>query len=460
MCSAQSSWNVVGVAALGFALMGPAWSARCGEELNGEVRLPPRPGAVTERAAEPDRSAPAVDPMVQLQLIAREANQRSAAVGAARYLAEAAEFDVDESKGGLWPQATVSADLNRRRSRIDATETNQTTQGISLKVAQPLYDGGRLSRLLDYRQELAKAAKLGAAVQQEQVVFEAVSAALDRGRYKMQAQVYQQYVRKMSCLVEALENIVAQDRGRASELIQARKSQAQAELQRDQSLALSRQAELKMRRLVGDLPGIDEGITMPLATVPDPGEVMRDIVNGNEARQLRAQAEASESYAELIRAAQKPQVSWNVATTDSKLGKQSVSSWQAGVTLSYSLFNGFSDEPAKQAAIRRAQATREQLQELINTRVYRTGEVYDVATSAFDRVKRYVDVLRDSEQVRSATFTQWAKIGRRSLFDVMSAEGDHFNLRVSYVNALYDGYLASAQLRSMGRGLANWLAKD
>jgi len=69
-------------------------------------------------------------------------------------------------------------------------------------------------------------------------------------------------------------------------------------------------------------------------------------------------------------------------------------------------------------------------------------------------------VLKDSDKVRSYTFQQWSQLGRRSLFDVMSAESDHFNLRIAYVNALHDGYQANAQLRSMGSGLVNWLAPD
>ena len=66
-------------------------------------------------------------------------------------------------------------------------------------------------------------------------------------------------------------------------------------------------------------------------------------------------------------------------------------------------------------------------------------------------------VLRDSERLRDATLQQWQQLGRRSLFDVMSAESDHFNLRIAYVNALHDGYQASAQLRSLGSGLTAWL---
>jgi adhesin transport system outer membrane protein len=44
-------------------------------------------------------------------------------------------------------------------------------------------------------------------------------------------------------------------------------------------------------------------------------------------------------------------------------------------------------------------------------------------------------VLRDSEQVRNFTLQQWQQLGRRSLFDVMGAESEHYNLRISYINA-------------------------
>ena len=48
-------------------------------------------------------------------------------------------------------------------------------------------------------------------------------------------------------------------------------------------------------------------------------------------------------------------------------------------------------------------------------------------------------------------------MGRRSLFDVMGAESEHYNLRVAYVNALHDGQQASALLRSLGLGIGVWL---
>ena len=77
--------------------------------------------------------------------------------------------------------------------------------------------------------------------------------------------------------------------------------------------------------------------------------------------------------------------------------------------------------------------------------------------SAFDRVRRTGEVLRDSERVRNFTLQQWQQLGRRSLFDVMAAESDHYNLRVAYVNALHDGQQMNTILVSLGQGVIGWL---
>lgn len=464
---------------IALAVAGWTWQAgaasRCSEDLAGEKPMQrAQPGKAAGKAdvvkVEPLRAEPPamgdeppLDPMTQLQLIAREAVKRSSAVGGARLLAEAAEYDLAEAKGGRWPQVTVSGNLlgvNSQAAQNAAGRGRQDVATVALNASMPLYDGGRLQQLMQYRSELLGAAQFGAGVTQEQVVLEAVSAALERSRYRLQANVYQQYIRKMGCLVEALESIVVEDKGRASELVQARKTQAQAELQREQALAQSRQSEFRLRKLVGELSVAGEGFTLPLSTVPELTLINRQIEFSNDAQQLRTQAEASDSYAKAVVAGQRPQLNWTLGKTEGRQGQYPAGAWQAGVTLSYSLFNGFSGEAASQAASKRALATRAQLADLLNTKYARTAEMHDMANSAFDRARRYVDVLRDSDRVRNFTFQQWAQLGKRSLFDVMSAESDHFNLRITYVNSLYDGYQATAQLRSMGSGLSTWLTPD
>lgn len=456
-----TTWRVL----LGWGLLTGALTvhAACGDELNGLVV---DKGAAKARSALSGQTGSPADPNpvdalppeTQLQLIAREAVRRSAGAGAAALLAEAARFDEDQARAALAPVVTVGGSVGPVRSTFDGATLRSGTQvSGTLAASGILWDGGRTQAVIRYRQELRDAARFNAQSTQEQVVLDALSATLERNRYRSQARVYQQYARKMGCLVDALEQIVAVDRGRASELVQARKTQAQAELARDSALALSRQLEIRLRKYVGDQGGLGEGVSGPLAQIMDTGEIIRLIERSSELQLMRAQADGAGHLAASADAALRPQVTWSANATQGSLGGAPNSAVQAGVSIAYNLFNAGADKSAAAAAARRAEAARRQYEESLNTRTARAFEVQELASSAFDRARRYVDVLKDSERVRVSTFQQWSQLGKRSLFDVMSAEGDHFALRVAYVNALYDGYQASAQLRSIGGGLLGWL---
>jgi hypothetical protein len=42
----------------------------------------------------------------------------------------------------------------------------------------------------------------------------------------------------------------------------------------------------------------------------------------------------------------------------------------------------------------------------------------------------------------------------------MSSEAAHYQQRISYINALHDGFSASAQARAAGAGLLPWIAPE
>lgn len=397
-------------------------------------------------------------PLEQLKSMAELALQRSAQVGAQQLLAQAAQLDIDEIVARAGPQSFVGVTTGPTVWRETGVPRQSALQAqMNVSVSAVLFDGGRQQQLARWRQELAKAAQAGFFQVREQVVLETVSTALERNRYRMQGQVFQQHVRKMSCLVSLLEQIVAEDRGRASELVQARKSLVQAELARDNAMAISRQLEARLRRFLGEEALTGDGIAGALTQIIDPGEVLRKLDQGHDFQALRAQVNASDRLAAATAANGSPQVSWVVSSSADVRGKVKSASGQAGLSISYNLFDGGADQAAAMAAARRAEALRFQYEEFTNVRVSRVGELHEAASASFDRARRLVDVLKDSERVRQATFQQWAQLGRRSLFDVMSAESDHFNLRVAYVNALYDGYLANTQMRSLGGGMLNWI---
>lgn len=417
--------------------------------------LPVRAACLDEPAVEL-QAQPVASARTGLQAIVREALSRSHSVGAAKLLAEAAQEDVEEARAASKPQAGLNASLGGSGSRSDGLPdaTGSQLRG-AVSASALLWDGGRSDRLVDWRSRLAEAARLGEVGAEEQVALQSVSLALDRARYGTQVLVYQQYARKMACLVQSLEQIVAADKGRASELVQARKTLQQAEISVQQAQSGVRQAEARLRRFVGPSLPAGEGLSAVLAQVPALSTVMAAAERSTDIAVLDAQADAAENYAAAVAAGQKPQLSW-VVSGSKALGAGDPSAWSAGLALNVPLYNPAA-RPQLSAARLRAQAARQQRADQLDARLSRVQDVHEQASATFDRAQRISAVLQDSERVRESTLEQWQQLGRRSLFDVMAAEGEHYNLRIAYVNALYDGEQANALLWSLGGGLLAWL---
>jgi adhesin transport system outer membrane protein len=375
-----------------------------------------------------------------------------AAVGASACW-PSADDDVEEARAGRLPQASLSGQVGG----VDAGAPNTTpTRGAQvqggLSVSAPLYDGGRITDLTDWRRHLAEAARFGEIGAQEQVALQTVSLALERSRYSVESQVYEQYAHKMGCLVDALQMIVSVDRGRTSELVQARKTQQQAELSRDQSLSQKRLAEVRLRRFVGDdLPPVD-GITSVMLDTPALDDLLTMAARASDVQQLDSQADAMDSYVRAILDGQKPQLGLLVAATKSA-GAGISRSVSGGVTVSWQLYNA-ANTSTTNSARKRALAARLQRDDALEARKNRMAEVHEQADHAMQRARQIVEILHNSELVRNFTLQQWQQLGRRSLFDVMGAEGDHYNMRVQYVDALYDTQQSNALLWSLGLGLA------
>ena len=449
--AARHWWRPAPAWAVSLAVLAGTAGAACVDEDRNE----PATAAASPAAAQPE-----VVPRRQLQALVQDAVLRSHGIGAARLLAEAADQDVEEARAAKRPMAALTGSINpslTSGSGPEASALMQARAGVSL--SQTLYDGGRSDRIIDWRGRQADAARMGLLSTQEQIALSTTSLAFERSRYRMQATLYGQHVRKMGCLVEALETIVNADKGRTSELIQARKQLQQAELQREQSASQARQVEAKLRRIVGDgLPGTD-GMSTLLLQVPELPDVLAAAERSVEIGQLDANAAAMREMARAVEASTKPQVGWNVGGSAALAAGANSSrngSLSAGVSLSIPLMNAGIDHSI-QAARKRAEAARLQRAEVLELRRQRIVEAHEQVSAAFDRLRRVGLVLRDSDRLRNFTLQQWQQLGRRSLFDVIAAESDHYNLRVQYINALHDGQQTNATLLSLGTGLTGWL---
>ena len=393
------------------------------------------------------------DPRVQMQELIGLAVTRSKGLGAVRLLADAAKSDFDETRALRLPTATLSLAGNGVNNTINGFNAGRGSQlNGTLSSSVSVWDFGRIAKLTDWRKELADVALQGQRSAEEQLSLNIVSLALDRSRFVLQAQVYQQFVRKMACLVDALQIITQADRGRASELVQAQKSLQQADLSLEQSMSSLRQTEVRMRRLVGDALPPSMGMTSVLAVLPDLELMQADILLGPDVAQAEAQARSQRSFAESVIAGQKP----SVALTGNAIRQTGVSKAteiQGGFQVTIPILQPGAEAQAS-AAVKRYRATVLQRDEAIEAKRYRLLEMHEVAASTLDRARRIVEILRNSERVRASTLQQWQQLGRRSLFDVMAAEGDYYSMRVAHVNAMFDTQQVVALIWSMGRGVA------
>ena len=442
--------------ALPSAAPAPSSNSRCISDESSDPQAVPTFRTVPATAGSASQAGAGTAPRMNLLAMVRSAIHRSNAVGAAKLLSEAAAIDIDEAHAAYWPQVGISGQVGG----IDAGAPNSPSvhgkqfQG-GVNVSAPLYDGGHTRDMTDYRTHLAEVARFGEVSAQEQVALQTVSLALDRSRYTVEAQVYDQYARKMSCLVEALEMIVSADRGRTSELVQARKTQQQAELQRDQVLSQKRLTEIRLRRFVGDDLPPTEGIASVMLDTPALPDLLTMAARAAEIQSLDSQAAALDSYVKAVLDGQKPQLGLLVAATKSA-GAGDSRSVSGGITFNWQLFNA-ANKYTTQAAQKRAAAARMNREDALEARKYRMAEVHEQAEHAMERAHSVIEILHNSELVRNFTLQQWQQLGRRSLFDVMAAEGDHYNMRVQYVDALYDTQQSNALLWSLGLGLANHL---
>ncbi len=431
----------------------PAANGRCISDEGADPQSPPTFRTVPATPSSRPQAADVAAPRMNLLAMVRAAIRRSNAVGAAKLLAEAAASDIDEARTAAYPQVGISGQIGG----LDAGAANSASvhgtqfQG-GLSVTAPLYDGGHTRDLTDYRTHLAEVARFGEVGAQEQVALQTVSLALDRSRYAVEAQVYDQYARKIGCLVDALQQIVTADRGRTSELVQAKKTQQQAELSRDQVLSQKRLTEVRLKRFVGDDLPPTEGITSVMLDTPALPDLITMASRASEIQALDSQAAALDAYVRAVLDGQKPQLGMLVAATKSA-GAGTSRSVSGGVTFNWQVFNA-GNKYTTDSARKRAAAARLSREDALESRKYRMAEVHEQAEHAMDRARSVIEILHNSELVRNFTLQQWQQLGRRSLFDVMAAEGDHYNMRVQYVDALYDTQQSNALLWSLGLGLA------
>jgi outer membrane protein TolC len=108
------------------------------------------------------------------------------------------------------------------------------------------------------------------------------------------------------------------------------------------------------------------------------------------------------------------------------------------------LFDGNTLRSSELAALERANAATDRLEQARRTLQADISERATQAENNLRRVTEFSDLLVINSQVRDNFFIQWAALGRRTLFELLAIEAEQFSILSGYYNALHDAMIANA----------------
>lgn len=383
--------------------------------------------------------------------------------GLRQYQAEwmAADHDTSATQGERWPQLAVNAmvlpiDRGNGNNKTYANDGN-----LSASVSMPLFDWGRLSSAIESREYTAIAAGERYLSQLDSLAFDVTSTQVKLAKQQAIYYVAQNYAKRMDELVTMLGLIVQTDPGRRSELTQARARLLQANEERDNAAAEIRQLETAMEKWLGETPGeampVDSAWIMDM---PPLNNAMNNIRNTPAMREALAQYQAQMAKAAEEKARQLPSVNFVVSKGFASGNYGENTDMQAGVSVSWDVFNGFSGMEKIAAAEQRAVSAKEgsaQNQRDIESKI---KVQYDEISRQRNRSQSYEALSLESDHIRWMFYQQWYHLGKRSLLDVLIAESDHYGNQINAISSRFDGYIGVLTLRRDSGMLLSWLDNE
>jgi outer membrane protein, adhesin transport system len=391
-----------------------------------------------------------------LRNAADAAAARSPALKQARNDWDAAKFDVDQVKGQRYPQIQVGA--NSPAITGDSASFNQYNRPTaSIAITTLIYDFGKTSKSIDSRTKTAEAAEFYFQTLAQQNAYETSTNLVELAKFRAVYAIGENYVKRMSQLVQMLEAIVKVDPGRLSELTQAKSRLLQAQTSQETVAAQARTQEIAVQKLVGTEPtpmpagthwqfmldGVDSAVT---AVAQNPAIAQAD-----------AEAAAAKLSAQSVRADSLPKLNWviNKNTASDVFGNRQP--WSTMLQLSWTPFQGGSQRAAERAALSRASSSLDKRDQLALDSEFKVRDAYHDALAMSTRAKLYDQLSTESDLIRKQFFEQWYHLNRRTLLDVLSAESDFYNNQVSATTTQFDAYQAVLKIHLNNGTLNQWL---
>ncbi|MBK5143702.1 TolC family protein [Budviciaceae bacterium BWR-B9] len=371
----------------------------------------------------------------------------------------AAKYDTDEIKGTRWPQVRVGA--NSPVSNFGSGSRNNNSSDISdtsgsVSVTTTVFDFGKTGSGIQSAEELSKSSLQTVKLTRNQIAYQTIEGLLTLDKFQKDIKVAKAYEKRMSDLVNMLSQITQTDKGRGSELVQARAKLLQAQTNVQQLESSWRDTQIMMTRLLGREVQLPENLVWDESNISS-GSILASLDNHPQIQRAKAEVQASLHKADAIKSSAYPNINWVVSKSTAKDSNGDEQSWYTGINVEWDLFTGGSASASQAAAVQRAQATQMQFETTVLELKYKIRSMIQVRDSAFERAKEYQALSSETDRVRTMFYEQWYYLGKRSLLDVLTAENDHFNNQISAINNEFDGYTANINIMAESAMLLGWL---
>ena len=420
----------------------------------------------------PGPVAPATDAqigraMASLRAAANAAVFRSPSVREAAAGVRAAVQDVREAQAARAPQ--LNLEVTSRYTQAAANSAAQSLRGTPYYIANatlPVYDFGRITAQIDSRMAASDAQDERLRSVYETVAGETVLALVELARSRALMAATDRYLDRIGQLAKMITELIREDRGRAGELTQVQSRLLQAGVARSTIESRLRETEISLGRLLGDdgqaralADAASQSSVMTAVLTPPPLEpLLAGIDRHPVIQQLKAETEAQVQLAKSLGSARYPQISVVAGRTPINPGATTQYLDFAGLTVSVPLYRGGGDVAAERGARERELSVRERREQTERDLNARIRLSYQNSTSQLARADDYAQLLQISDRVRQDFYEQWSQLGRRSLFELLSAEVEHHSLRLAWINAVHDSLVAQMRMRAEAGTYSEWFS--
>ena len=402
--------------------------------------------------------APPVVNAEPLEAVVRYALENHPRARAALAGAEAGGFLLEQARAARFPQLALVADPGRLYS--GAGGGSEDVGDLSLRGSVLLYDGGRTSQTIARERDRLAVADAGLQLTSEDLAARVAEVYLEWFRQQQLAKIAADNVAAHESLYERVREIASFDRGRASDLLQVGARLEQAKLARAVREGAAAEARAVLSAVVGREVATVEQPRDPLPSEPGSRAAALSLLDAHPAvRAAEAEASASERSARLAAAWSRPRIDLVASLespTDLAGDRRYFDDQALRLAATWAPVDGGAGRAGERAAGRQALQAREAAQALRRDLEARVAGLWTQLEQRRQRLRSYRTLAEQTLQVREAYWQQFT-IARRSIIDLLNAESEYFEARLSAEDAGLEVLLIQYRLLAGCATLGAWL---